>query len=601
MSNILTPPYPIFSDIDGSPLNEGFIYIGTAGLDPKENPIAIYWDKDKSQPAAQPLRTRNGYIVKEGLPANIYLDVEVCSFLIQNRNETPIAEKLQFYQFDGQFNPQVALDVITPKLMNIPNSSESPNSQTSAFQELVNYANSNGFKTISLNADYYIANPSVLAGMELTGSGSINGLQVGKKPPPVGTPLTPPTWLDMNLPFLPVYLGNNKWGVNIEPKTLDVAANAENRVNYYVNNVTGNNTNSGLTPALAVKDLGQAMNRIRVDQPENAVIWLDAGEYKRDMTWTSSQAPLNSNVSIQVKGGQAEIFTSFDALTWTASGNYYTTPRNGVNTVIDTRFRDNEGLYREYKKVGTLAEMKAGTWWTDGVTVAVWTIDYRQPDAKVHLMWDTQRFIWPAQKVLACNNISFFGGADGFLIQQPTNTVPVLFYDCVFAFTQSLNGLALKGGLSYSFNCRAYKNYRDNFNYHASNDGTIRGDAIEVNCISWRAGQTKGEFSNNNASTGHDGSRIMRIGGEYWFSEGPNVIDVGGCRTWNVGTTVRNSKHPIPGSTTDCDYYINEGGKLKLSYCNGGGSFRDVVVFKSDGSTFECEGWQGQTYKMSYL
>lgn len=68
----LAPPYPIFTDKSGSPLDNGYLYFGTANLNPETNPITVYYDAAFTQPAAQPLRTSNGYVMRNGSPAIIY-------------------------------------------------------------------------------------------------------------------------------------------------------------------------------------------------------------------------------------------------------------------------------------------------------------------------------------------------------------------------------------------------------------------------------------------------------------------------------------------------------------------------------------------------
>jgi hypothetical protein len=68
----LAPPYPIFTDKSGSPLDNGYLYFGTANLNPETNPIPVYYDAAFTQPAAQPLRTSNGYVMRNGSPAIIY-------------------------------------------------------------------------------------------------------------------------------------------------------------------------------------------------------------------------------------------------------------------------------------------------------------------------------------------------------------------------------------------------------------------------------------------------------------------------------------------------------------------------------------------------
>lgn len=81
----LAPPYPIFTDRDGSPLDNGYLYFGTAGLNPETNPIQVYYDINLTQPAAQPLRTSNGYVMRSGSPALIYAN-EQFSVTVRDKN-----------------------------------------------------------------------------------------------------------------------------------------------------------------------------------------------------------------------------------------------------------------------------------------------------------------------------------------------------------------------------------------------------------------------------------------------------------------------------------------------------------------------------------
>jgi len=67
------PPYPIFAGTDGQPLENGYIWIGTANLSPQVNQIAVYWDEDLTIPAAQPIRTLNGYPSYQGTPSRFYV------------------------------------------------------------------------------------------------------------------------------------------------------------------------------------------------------------------------------------------------------------------------------------------------------------------------------------------------------------------------------------------------------------------------------------------------------------------------------------------------------------------------------------------------
>ncbi|CAB4171692.1 hypothetical protein UFOVP931_13 [uncultured Caudovirales phage] len=68
----INPPYPVFTDVDGDPLNNGYIYLGVANQNPEVSPIAVYWDKALTIPAAQPIRTSGGYPVRNGTPSRLY-------------------------------------------------------------------------------------------------------------------------------------------------------------------------------------------------------------------------------------------------------------------------------------------------------------------------------------------------------------------------------------------------------------------------------------------------------------------------------------------------------------------------------------------------
>jgi hypothetical protein len=68
----LAPPYPIFTDKNGLPLDAGYLYFGVANQNPETNPVQIYYDSAFTQPVAQPVRTSNGYVMRNGSPALIY-------------------------------------------------------------------------------------------------------------------------------------------------------------------------------------------------------------------------------------------------------------------------------------------------------------------------------------------------------------------------------------------------------------------------------------------------------------------------------------------------------------------------------------------------
>lgn len=65
-------PLATFNDLDGSPLDAGYVYLGDANDDPETAPVAAFWDAAGTQQVAYPLRTASGFIVRNGSPASVY-------------------------------------------------------------------------------------------------------------------------------------------------------------------------------------------------------------------------------------------------------------------------------------------------------------------------------------------------------------------------------------------------------------------------------------------------------------------------------------------------------------------------------------------------
>ena len=73
MATSILPQYPIWTELDGSPLEDGYIYVGIAGLNAESNPQNVFWDGALTIAAAQPIRTLNGYPARSGSPALPYV------------------------------------------------------------------------------------------------------------------------------------------------------------------------------------------------------------------------------------------------------------------------------------------------------------------------------------------------------------------------------------------------------------------------------------------------------------------------------------------------------------------------------------------------
>ena len=106
------PPYPIFTDIDGSPIENGYIWIGQANLDPQTFPITAYWDAALTITATQPIRTIGGYPSNAGTPARIFTAADY-SIRVQNKNGTTVYSAANENGFYGA-NPDSSDVVYVP-------------------------------------------------------------------------------------------------------------------------------------------------------------------------------------------------------------------------------------------------------------------------------------------------------------------------------------------------------------------------------------------------------------------------------------------------------------------------------------------------------
>lgn len=101
MSTVSVPaPYPAFAGADGQPLEDGYIWIGTAGLPPIGNAINVYWDAAQTLAAAQPIRTQGGYPVNSGTPSRLFVGSDY-SIQVQDKNGSVVYTSLLDNLYSG--------------------------------------------------------------------------------------------------------------------------------------------------------------------------------------------------------------------------------------------------------------------------------------------------------------------------------------------------------------------------------------------------------------------------------------------------------------------------------------------------------------------
>lgn len=104
MALATTAPFPQYFDKDGDPLDEGKLYFGQPGQNPLIAPITVYWDAAATIPAAQPVKTINGYTARAGTPALLYTNGDY-SLLVKNRR----GEQIYFAETSANFSNDASL------------------------------------------------------------------------------------------------------------------------------------------------------------------------------------------------------------------------------------------------------------------------------------------------------------------------------------------------------------------------------------------------------------------------------------------------------------------------------------------------------------
>ena len=87
--------YPLFFDKAGNPLDDGDIYVGTAGSNAVDNQVQAYFDNAKTIAASQPISTNAGYPINPatGARAMIFVDSTDYSLVVRDKNGVTIVEE----------------------------------------------------------------------------------------------------------------------------------------------------------------------------------------------------------------------------------------------------------------------------------------------------------------------------------------------------------------------------------------------------------------------------------------------------------------------------------------------------------------------------
>lgn len=109
--------YELFTDINGKPLDAGYVWIGQPNMDPRVFPLPVYFDAALTIPATMPLRTSNGYIDHNGARTFVYIDGNY-SIRVENKNTSLIYSVVDFLatgnRLDASLIGWARSDLISP-------------------------------------------------------------------------------------------------------------------------------------------------------------------------------------------------------------------------------------------------------------------------------------------------------------------------------------------------------------------------------------------------------------------------------------------------------------------------------------------------------
>lgn len=309
---------------------------------------------------------------------------------------------------------------------------------------------------------------------------------------------------------------------------------------------------------------GQNILKTYQSTAEPLLINVAEGFYNRNNGFNNTSLLVDTVIK-----GRNVIISAENTLTYSLSAGqthtYEASETSQVFRVFDSKNPDSNGDYVEYTKKTSIAEAEAtpGSWYWASNVLYVHTIDNRTPDSDIH-SYIAAKQVDATGKNVYLEGLKIYGGgsslstSNGLINHTSTNPVYNLYMkDCKVKYSINDNkGIFISKSHAYIQNVESAKNNSDGFNYHNA------AKAIEIDCVGRDNGYSG---ANDNGSSIHEASAIIRINGEYMRNYGPNVIDINeGSQSWNLGCKAYESKATL--STNNSDFH-NQQAEMWLDSC----------------------------------
>jgi hypothetical protein len=333
---------------------------------------------------------------------------------------------------------------------------------------------------------------------------------------------------------------------NIDKKPFDLISDKVSKMQaYYVDYQNGSNSNNGLSATTAFKTIIYAINTAGA-----RLIYTRGGDIiQSDGFGLISSTSGVEDIFIIKKGlGKTFILSNLLAPIFTLdTGTTYSTSVSGVTAinVVDFKFENPNGFKTNLEVVTSLALVNStpnSYWINTGTTTLYLNLkDGRVPDANVFILKSSSdNRIQKDGGYIYNEGLSYMGGQyayrhRGITTVTATSYANYLAENCEYLYS-SKNGFGLTDnqGVTWLNNCKAYRNTSDGFNYAQGNIYTLSKN-IETFCESFDNGYRQTVSSFHNGSSAHTKHTILRVAGKYYRNFGPNVIDVFGSHSLNVG------------------------------------------------------------------
>lgn len=350
-------------------------------------------------------------------------------------------------------------------------------------------------------------------------------------------------------------------------------------VTYYVDVRNGSDKNDGLTPETAFKSVHKARGMDDVD-----IIMVAEGYYE-DQYGFDNRGNQNKNLSIIAMPGADVTISTRRFLRWQAVDGYdhvYHSSRTKVASVWDSLFLDEYGDYTKYVQLESIEEVKKtpGSFYYVDADLYVHPLNSRPADDDVVVFLDVRNLYVAGDYLTYVEGIKFYGGNAGAAhVTTASESDNPLFVakNSEFKYSSGGNGgVAILGADAIIQNSTAARNHKDGFNYHSRHGRTNK--VIEVGVTGRHNGIGRNKNQDNGSSI-HDGGKIIRVNGQYFENEGPNVHDINpGTESWNIGVKAFNSAATVASRRSN--FRVENGAVMWIDRGQGYGSDQAIFVGK---------------------